>query len=155
MTTDSPLVRPASLETSIKLWVAAAAISLVHSVLQLINTNPMIDELSKRTGVSLEQAKTTVTGVGSVIFGIVIIGVWLLVVWQMRAGRNWARIVLTVLGGLVAILGFVGLFGASLLVAIGFLGTLDLVVSVLYIAALGAAIYYQFRPDSNQFFTRA
>jgi len=145
-------VLPKSLDLSVKLWIAAAAISLIHSILTIVNTNALIDEYSARLGVSLDAARGSVSGIGSVIFQVILVAVWLFFVWQMREGQNWARIVLTVIGAISLLIGVIALFTLGVLFAIGGLGILEFLFSLASLAVVAAAIWFQFRPDANPYF---
>jgi hypothetical protein len=133
-------VLPKSLDISVKLWIAAAAISLVHSILTIVNTN------------ALDAVGGTVTGIGSVIFQVILVAVWLFFVWQMRTGQNWARIVLTVLGAINLLIGVIALFALGVLFSIGGLGVLEFLFSLASLATIAAAIVYQFKADANPYF---
>jgi hypothetical protein len=150
-----PVAVPKSLDLSVKLWIAAAAVSLIHSILTIVNTNALVDEYAARLGVDTTLASASAPGIGSVIFQIVLIGVWVFFVFKMREGQNWARIVLTVIGGISLLLGVIALFALGVLFSIGGLGVLEVLFSLASLATVGGAIFYQFKADANQFFVRS
>lgn len=150
-----PIAVPKSLDLSVKLWVAAAAVSLIHSILTIVNTNALVDEYAARLGVDTTAAQASVTGIGSVIFQIILIGVWLFFVFKMREGQNWARIVLTVIGGISLLLGVIALFTLGVLFSIGGLGVLEVLFSLASLATVAGAIFYQFKADANPYFVRS
>ncbi|MBW0009328.1 MAG: hypothetical protein JO063_04270, partial [Pseudonocardiales bacterium] len=57
---------------------------------------------------TIESATTAGFIIGSVL-GLLVVAAELVFVFLMRGGRNWARIVLAVLGGLGVLLGLIGL----------------------------------------------
>lgn len=149
-----PVALPKSLDLSIKLWLAAAGLSLLRSILSVVNTNAIIDETAARLGVSLDVARGSAVGIGSVIFSLFLTALWVFFVWQMRSGQNWARIVLTVIGGIVLLVGVIGLFSLAVYFSIGALGALEMLFQLATLALIAAAILFQFKPDANQFFVR-
>jgi hypothetical protein len=149
-----PVALPKSLDTAIKLWFVAAGLSLLHSILSIVNTNALIDQTAANLGVSLDAAKSSVSGIGTVIFQLILMAVWLVIVWQMRAGQNWARIVLTVIGGIVVLFGVIGLLALGIFFAIGPLGVFEVLLQFASLAVIVAAIVFQFKPDVNSYFVR-
>lgn len=83
----------------------------------------------------------TIGGVSIAIF----VGLFVLFAVKMRAGRNWARIVLTgyALFGMVNFLTAASASGAAL----------DLIWSLAGVAFTVAAVVYMFRPESLTFFS--
>ncbi|WP_253771416.1 hypothetical protein [Goodfellowiella coeruleoviolacea] len=82
-------------------WLAGIVLSVLTTVLALVLPPDTADWLGG-PGASLlgEQAREqTVTVVTGLVFG----GLWAFFGFQMKAGRNWARIVLTVLVALNAV----------------------------------------------------
>jgi hypothetical protein len=128
--------------------------SLLHSILSIVNTNALIDQTAANLGVSLDAAKSSVSGIGTVIFQLILMAVWLVIVWQMRAGQNWARIVLTVIGGIVVLFGVIGLLALGIFFAIGPLGVFEVLLQFASLAVIVAAIVFQFKPDVNSYFVR-
>jgi hypothetical protein len=151
---SGPVVLPKSLDLSVKLWIAAAGLSMLRSILSVVNTNAIVDETAARLGVSLDAARSSVAGIGSVIFTLFLTALWVFFVWQMRSGQNWARIVLTVIGGIVLLFGVIGLLGMAVYLSIGALGALEMLFQFAALALIAGAIVYQFKPDANPYFVR-
>jgi hypothetical protein len=149
-----PVALPKSLDLSVKLWIVAAALSLIGSILTIVNTNALVDEYAVRLGVDTTAATASAPGIGSVIFQIILIGVWLFFVFKMREGQNWARIVLTVIGGISVLLGVIALFALGVLFAIGGLGVIEALFSLAGLVTVAAAIFFQFKADANPYFVR-
>ncbi len=70
----------------------------------------------------------------------------------MRKGRNWARIVLTVVGVLALLAGVFLLVGAGLLFSIGALGVVTVLLSAIQIGLAIAAMVFMYRPDAKAYF---
>ena len=77
------------------------------------------------------------------IFSLIFIGLFVLFAYKMRAGRNWARITLTVLGALSVVSTLFGLSSAS---------GLHLVIALIQMVLILVAIYFMYRPESNQYY---
>jgi hypothetical protein len=85
------------------------------------------------------------------VFGLVVIALWLWMAWATGQGRNWARILSTVLFCL-ATLQLRGVFGASVShVGVGLI-VLGLIVPVLGWLVGLAAVWLLWRPASSAFF---
>jgi hypothetical protein len=127
-----PIALPKSLDMSVKLWIAAAAVSLIRSILAIVNTNALVDEYAARLGVDTSAAQANVSGIGSVIF----------------------QIVLIVIGGISLLSGIILLLTLGLLFSIGGLGILEVLFSLASLATVGGAIFFQFKADANSYFVR-
>jgi glucan phosphoethanolaminetransferase (alkaline phosphatase superfamily) len=88
---------PKEVTISFVVWVLSMVVS---SVLQLVDVNVFVEAFQKQMAnqpADTQLSAGTLKGIA--IFVIVAVGlVMLLFAWKMREGRNWARIVLTVLG---------------------------------------------------------
>ncbi len=108
--------RPKEVEISFWLWIGTLVLSVVGTLI----TYPQIDQI--RADV-IEQAlaqdptldrsliESFMTGafVVAAVIGLLFFVAELVFVFLMRGGRNWARIVLAVLGGLFVLFGLIGL----------------------------------------------
>lgn len=148
---------PGSVNGAFFIYLIAAAISLVGIVLTF--TSDIWDralrenaDMVSSTGMTTEEL-INVTKTVSIVVGVLFVGLYLLFAFKMRAGRNWARIVLTVLSALSV----VSLFSATASVKINdqtytsgsnqVTGWIGAVISVL-------AIVLMFLPASNEYFAR-
>ena len=144
---------PAPVLTAVKLMYAGAAVSTAGLIigLALIIVDIQAAARGRFLGHSLAAPKPLVLAVW-VLFGLVVIALWL---WMARAngqGRNWARIVSTVLFG-AATLDLTEVFGPpgirlSLVPVIAGSPT----VPVLYWLVGLAAVWLLWRPASRAFF---
>jgi len=140
------------------IYLLAAAIFVVGIVLTF--TSDIWDralrenaDMVNSSGMTTEQL-INVTKTIAIVVGVVFVGLYLLFAFKMRAGRNWARIVLTVLSALSV----VSQFSASASVTINnqtytsstnqATGWVGAIVSVI-------AIVLMFLPASNEYFARA
>lgn len=151
-TDAAPVVRPQSLNTAVLLWLVAAGIRLIGIVLSFVTADEVAEETAQRMGMTIE---STEPAIGSTIFGIVLVVAWVAIVFAMRSGQNWARILLTVLGGIYLLLAIIGLVTLGILFAIGGLGVLQGLLQIISLVVVVAAIVFQFRGESNRFFQRS
>jgi hypothetical protein len=79
----------------------------------------------------------------AIVVGLLFVGLYVLFVYKMRAGRNWARITLAILGGLNVV---------SILVGLSTAGGLSIVLGLAQAVVILGAVYFMFRPESNQYF---
>jgi hypothetical protein len=138
---------PAPVRTAVKLMYAGAAVWTVLLISALV----LIGKAGHATvnGHTLHGRLVPITVVA--VFGLVVIALWL---WMARAtgqGRNWARILSTVLFGL-ATLQLRGVFGGPVShLGVGLI-VVGLVVPVLGWLAGLAAVWLLWRPASSAFF---
>jgi hypothetical protein len=146
---------PTSVLTAVKLMYAGAAVSAVELIvgLALIIVDINAAARGRFLGDSLAGQKPLVITVW-IVFGLVMIALWL---WMARAngqGRNWARILSTVLFGLATLqlrgdftqlVSHTG-FGATVL----YYASMALFVAVWLVG--GAAVWLLWRPASSMFF---
>lgn len=149
---------PKEVETSFKLWLAAIAVSLIGSIIAFLSLDAITDAALGQSGLdpaALTPDVTAAARVGAIIgavIGLLILALQVAVVFQMRKGRNWARILLAVLGGLSVLFGLLGLFSAGTTLSIGALGLLSLLLSIVQMALIVAAILFMFRGAANPYF---
>ncbi|MEV1114072.1 hypothetical protein AB0I91_03320 [Actinosynnema sp. NPDC049800] len=104
---------PKEVRLSFFLWLASAILLVVSSALVLTQRETALEEARKAPptpGITVEQLESTVTAilVFLVIMGVVLAGLMVFFALKARAGRNWARIALTVLGAAVFLYHLVG-----------------------------------------------
>ncbi|HEX6346440.1 hypothetical protein [Umezawaea sp.] len=149
-------VKPKAVDTAYLCWLVAAGTSILSSILSFFTAKALAEKLARdilgtndlgpEFQTALEQSSP---GYGSIIFSLLIAALWVVVVMQMRKGANWARILLTVLGGLSLLL---GIFSIWVYFGLGFLGLLQGVLALVSYAAIAAGIVFMFKPESNQYF---
>lgn len=148
---DEPIIRPKAVDSAFQAVLAAVAISTVATVVtvmldrallttwvnQTLETLPKQDRPSTAAMVGAMQA---ILGVSIAIFA----ALFVLFAVKMRAGRNWARILLTIYTGF-------NLF--SFLTAMASEGAaLGLMWNLAEVAFGVTAVVYMFRPESSKYF---
>ncbi|MCE6995871.1 hypothetical protein LZG04_13825 [Saccharothrix sp. S26] len=135
---------PKEVRLSFFLWLAGAVLLVVSSVLVLTQRDLAIEEARKAPptpGVTAEQLESAVTAVlvFLVIIGLVLAALMAFFAFKVRAGRNWARITLTVIGAAVFLY---HLFGFSL-------------VGLIIVLVVAAAVVTMYLPASKAYFDSA
>lgn len=135
------LPAPTPVQVSFWLWVATAVVGVIGAVVVFTRRDAAVDaaraaNVQHLTDAQL-QAAVTVGLVVAALFAVVFAGLYLLFAFKARAGRNWARITLTVLTVLDVLL----------------LATSFTVLSALSTLVAVVAAVLLFLPASNQFFT--
>jgi hypothetical protein len=149
--TDEPVVRPKAIDTAFQAVLASVVISAVGTVVtvlldkaqltryvtEMLNDIPPDQRLSVGSTVGAFQ---TILGVSIAIFA----GLFALFAIKMRAGRNWARILLTIYTayGVMTFLTAVASSGPEL----------SLMWSLAEVAFGVTAVVYMFRPESTKYF---
>ncbi len=148
--------RPKSVRTAFTLWMVMAALSALGVIVTLaIGREPLRDAAED----SLRAANSAVTAAdldaavdllyfSSLAFSAVFLVVYLVFPFPMRNGRNWARMVLAVVGVISLLLLVLSLAGG------GQTGV-NLALTVVQIALMGTAVYFMFTKDSAAFFSAA
>jgi hypothetical protein len=146
------VARPTSVSNAVKLMYAGAALGVVNMILTPMSTDgirsqiedAMAGQPNAMTPDQIDGFVTVVVAM-SLVFGVLGVGLWLLMAWANGKGKNWARIVATVLFALSAV---------SFLMSLPQAGSAPLLVAVSGITTLvGAlAIYFLWRKDSSAWF---
>jgi hypothetical protein len=160
---------PAPVLTAVKLMYAGAAISIVTVITELALI-PAIKAALRTANPSLTAAQVRPVNVLltlEIVFGLVVVALWL---WMARAnghGRNWARILSTVLFGLATLEAItagtyyrggylahfaVGGHGYSVIHSVFGATVLGVIVPVLTWLIGLAAVWLLWRPASSAFF---
>lgn len=119
-TPDWPPTRPApprAVRTAFTLWIASIFVGLLAGTLSFVLTNPLAASRQRMhdnatSGVSQAQLDTILNAslIIGAVFGVLFLALEVFFVVKMRAGRNWARIVLTVLAGLDVLVTLLGIW---------------------------------------------
>ncbi|MGY1590540.1 hypothetical protein ACI789_10105 [Geodermatophilus sp. SYSU D00965] len=134
--------RPTTVRVGVGAFIATLILGLISSLVQFSDVDSLVAET---VAVSNDPALTEdVVRAGLVVgavVGLLLVALEALFIWFAWQGRNWARIVLWVLGGLSVLFGLVALGGAAGGAAgSGFLDSLSvisLLLTVVGIVALG------------------
>ncbi len=143
-------VKPKAIDTAYLLWLVAAGVSILSSIIGFFTAQAILEETLGDLGPEFRSAiEAQGPSYGGIIFSLAISAIWIAVVMQMRKGANWARILLTVLGVISVLFGILGVF---VLFSIGFLGIIQGLLSLVGYAAIVGGIIFMFKPESSQYF---
>jgi hypothetical protein len=137
---------PPSVVMAVRLMYAGAVVSALSLIVGLLTVGSLRNSLHKAqpslTPSELHNLQTVVV-VGSVLIGVISIGLWVWMALLNKAGKSWARVVATVLFGLDTLFLLLGVARAGAAA-----GTL---VSILtWLIGLGAVIYL-WRKDASAY----
>jgi hypothetical protein len=149
--TDEPITRPKAVDSAFQAVLTSVAISAVGTVVTVLldkalltrYVTAMLADLPKEQRVdanSMVSAFQVILGISIAIFA----GLFALFAIKMRAGRNWARVLLTIYTayGVMTFLTAVASSGAEL----------SLMWSLAEVAFGVTAVVYMFRPESTKYF---
>ena len=121
---STPSERPTTVKAGIGCFVANVVLGLIGLVLLLTDIDGYKADLVEASATPLTEEQLS-AGVG---FGLgitaLILAAFAVVIWFAWQGRNWARIVLWVLGGISVLFGLLGAGAMTVLSAIGLLLTI-------------------------------
>jgi hypothetical protein len=144
-------VAPSSVLTAVRLMYAGAALAVIGLILDLTTISSVKTAVrnANRTAshpLTAHQINTVVTAfiVLEVIIALVGVGLWLWMAWACKRGRNWARIVSSVLFALNTV--FVLISVSRLHVSLGLVPSL-----LVWLVGLGAIIFLWQKPSSDYF----
>ena len=139
---------PPSVVMAVRLMYAGAVVSAVSLVVGLATVGSLRTALHKSqptlTPTQLHDLQTIVV-VGSVVIGLISIGLWVWMALMNKAGKSWARIVATVLFGLDTLFLLLGVARAGAAAS-------SLVSILIWLIGLGAVILL-WRKDSTEYVT--
>ncbi|MEV7094962.1 hypothetical protein AB0M80_19205 [Amycolatopsis sp. NPDC051045] len=99
--------RPGTIEAAFWAFIAAPVIGLIGGLLIFADRDKIaatLRDTNRQRGGNLTDAQidqtVNVTMITAVVIAVIIAALYLLFAFKLRAGRNWARIVLTVLAAL-------------------------------------------------------
>ncbi|HEV2782347.1 MAG TPA: caspase family protein [Actinophytocola sp.] len=142
--------RPSSVNNAFRLLLAAVAISVIWFVLDLFVYS---DEVAQQARNGLRETNQSFTEqdvervvvlswVITAVLVVLLAGLVILLAYKLRAGRNWARILLVVLGVLLI---------AMTLITIGQASTVRLVFSLAQAVLVIAAVCLSVTPTANRY----
>ncbi|MCC8244327.1 hypothetical protein [Saccharothrix luteola] len=141
------------------LFILSAAVGVVRFMVQLADREMLIRELRVQQP-NLSQDDLDAAATGGVVFGLVIavglILVYTLLANRMAGGRNWARVVLTVIAGAGIFLGVVRLVAAASGFAAAFglaVSGVDLVFGVVTMLIDATAVALMYQSSASRYFT--
>lgn len=142
--------RPRIVEISFWIWIinlALGGIAILVALTQIdrLRVEAINSAVASDPTLDRSMIESVATGVliATVVVGLLCVAVGFVLVFLMRGGRNWARIVLAVLGGLIVLFGLFGLTNAT--------GP-ALAISVVQLLLLVTAIATMFGRAANAWF---
>nr|BFE47678.1 hypothetical protein GCM10017745_11050 [Saccharothrix mutabilis subsp. capreolus] len=146
--------RPKSVDTAFLLFMISAGLGILSSIFSFITAKEAAEAALKplRDAGFDTSAAAVEPSYGGAIFSLILFAVWIAVVFQMRNGQNWARITLTILGGLGILFGLIGLIGIGLLFSLGIFGVIQGLFNIIQLALIIGALVFMFKPDANHYF---
>jgi peptidoglycan/LPS O-acetylase OafA/YrhL len=125
--------RPTSVTVSFVIWLVVVLANIIQGIISLVSGG----------GSSAAESVGTAPLVGGAIFAFVLAVIELIIVFKMRDGRNWARIVLLILA-ILQVIG-VGVGAASGGNAFGWIGGIAVIVATILMFVGGANGYFRRR----------
>ncbi|MCR3746578.1 hypothetical protein [Lentzea californiensis] len=146
---------PKLVDVSRWLWIASACVGMLRFLEQLLDREMLVAEV-RRQNPALGQDQIDANVNGGVLFGL-LIAVAVLVAYTrlanaMARGRNWARIVLTVLGGASVAFGLFRLvaWGSGVAASLGVeMRPVDLAVTAVTTVLDASAIVLMYRVSAH------
>jgi hypothetical protein len=127
--------RPFAVRAGVAAYIAALLLAAIAVVYTFADLSTVLDDTLEASGTPVADPQFVRTlFVAGQVFALAWCALQAMFVGFAWHGRNWARIVLWVLGGLAVVLGATGVFGTSYLP--GFLRGLDVFQYVLTVAAV-------------------
>jgi hypothetical protein len=137
--------RPTTVRVGVGAFIATLILGLIASLVQFSGLDDLVAETVATANDPVITEDVVRAGlVVGVVIGLLLVGLEALFIWFAWKGRNWARIVLIVLGGLSAVFGLAGLGTAT--ASTGFLDSLSVISLLLTIVGVVALAL---RPSSE------
>ena len=132
-----PMERPSTVRIGIGAFVATLVLGLIASIVQLSDSSGFVDQI-RDADPSISQSTAEAALTVAIVIGLLVVGLQALFIWFAWKGRNWARIVLFVLGGLGVAGGLAGLSGTGAANVSGLLTSLSVFSLILTIVGIVA-----------------
>lgn len=148
---DEPITRPKAIDSAFQAVLASVGISALGTIVTVLFDRALLTSwvTEAMEGLPKDQRMPAGSLVGAmqVILGfsiLIFVGLFVLFAVKMRAGRNWARVLLTI---------YTAMGVWSFLTAIASSGAeLKLMWSLAEVAFGVTAVVYMFRPESTKYF---
>ncbi|HEX6148120.1 hypothetical protein [Nocardioides sp.] len=139
--------RPSSIDMAVKLIWVAVALTVLSTLLSFLYLDDAVDSAldNDTTGTLTEDAARTAVIVVTVLILAIGVGLYAMLAFFIGKGKNWARIVYTVLAALFLLLGILGLGGDQPAVSM-LLGVIQVVVTV-------ATLFFLWKRESTDWLT--
>lgn len=148
-----PMERPFAVRAGIGAFIAALILSLIGSIVVFTSFDSLVDATLDAPGVdpSLGEDFVRSTLIAGAVIGLLFVALEVMFLWFAWNGRNWARIVLWVLGGLsvVSTLASFGMGSApgqsGFLTALNVFSLLLIIAGIVLLAMKPAHEWYRYR----------
>ena len=143
--------RPQTVRIGIGALVAALIIGLIQSIVTFSDVDALIDQtLQTSTDPALTEDVIRSGLIIGVVIGLIITALQILFLWFAWKGRNWARIVIFVLGGISVVFGLIGLAAGStestgFLTSLGWFSLILTAVGIVALALKPSNEWYRYR----------
>ena len=108
----APVERPMTINAAFWIAVVVPLVATVLLVVSALMTQGMLNDAAAAAGLDDTELTNSIfigATVFSTIFYVILTGLWILFGFKLRAGRNWARIVLTIFAALWVLSSLFGL----------------------------------------------
>ncbi|PZF84985.1 hypothetical protein [Jiangella anatolica] len=142
-----PSEPPQPIRRAAILMYVGAAISAITALIPLLFRDSIRDAIEDSdTSLSADELDTAVNvAVGfAVVIGLIGVALWLWMAAMNKAGKSWARVVATVLGGLNILFTVISLGTGG--------GGAGLILNLASIALAGYILYLLYRPESSAYY---
>jgi hypothetical protein len=130
--------RPTTVKAAIAAFLLNVALGVIGLIVSFSNFSKYRADLAQASGLSEDQVSTIVNA--TVALDVVLLLLFLVVLWFAWKGRNWARIVLWVLGGIYVLF---GLLGAANLTVLSTIGLLVVIAGIVLLALKPSNEWYR------------
>lgn len=139
--------RPRSVDLAVNLIWAAVALTIVSTIVGFLQLDDAVQTAleSDTSGTLTEGAARAGVIAFIVIFLVIGVGIYALLAIFIKRGKNWARIVFTVLAAIFLLLGIFGLGSDQ--------SALSLVVGLAQIGLTAATLFFLWKPESSAYFS--
>jgi hypothetical protein len=148
---DEPITRPKAVDSAFQAVLASVVVSALGTVVNVLLDRALLTSMVTETMDTLppdqRMSPSALVGALQVILGfsiVIVAGLFVLFAMKMRAGRNWARVVLTIYTA-TSVWGFLSAVANS-----G--AELELMWNLAEVAFGVTAVVYMFRPESTKYF---
>lgn len=151
--------QPSSIRNAVRLMWLGAALAAIGLLISLVTAGSVRDQAREEVlkqqpnadQATIDAAVNTSYALGIVI-SILVILCWLWMAWKNGQGRNWARILSTVLGCLAVVFTLIGLFAAGAVGGAAGGGTFGTISNIIQLIIAIAILIFIWRPESTQFY---
>jgi hypothetical protein len=148
----APVERPSAVKLGVGAFAATLLLGVLSSLVTFSDIDGFIAQVQQASPeVQISESTARAALIGGAAFALVVVGLQVLFLWFAWQGRNWARIVLWVLGGLSVLSAVLGFFTGGVATVSGFLtflSTVSLLLTVVGIVALAqkpASAWYRYQ----------